>query len=200
MTSAPPQGFFTRYLLENPWPAVVMLALIALALARFGRDRDDRRLLLGALGCAVAGAAVFLVSWLVTTPAEHARRVTSEIVAAAEAGNLNAMRALFAPDASIHPGSLSTPGLERAEIDRGIDALGDRHRIESNTVTALRAGTVDADTAVAELGCLTTTASSYGTVPSTWLFRVERGADGRWRVRRLACVAIAGRAPSGLPW
>jgi len=200
VNTAPETSIFTRFLLENPWPIGIAFAVAAIVFVKLALDRDDRRLLAGALGCVVAAAAVFFVSWLVTTPGEHARRITRGIVAAAEAGDLNAMRALFDTDASVHFGSLAAPGFDRAEIDRGIDAIGSRHRIQSNTVTLLRAGSVDRDTGVAELGCLTTTASSLGPVPSTWLLRVERGADGQWRVRRLACTAIAGRSPTSQPW
>jgi len=121
-------------------------------------------------------------------------------VTAAEVADLASMRSLVEESASIHFGSLAAPGFDRAEIDRGIDSLGGRHRVESNTVTRLRAGTVDPRTGIAELGCITTTASSLGPVPSTWLLRVERGDDGQWRIVQLACTAIAGRAPSSRPW
>lgn len=200
VTAAPETGFLTRYLLENPWPLGALLAVAAIILGKVAMDRDDRRLLAAAGGCVAAAAALFLVAWLVTTPGEHAKRVTRELVAAAEAGDLAAMRALFDADATLHFGSLAAPGFDRAEISRGIDTLASRHRVESNTVTLLRAGTVDADTGIAELGCLTTTASSYGPVPSTWLLRVERGGDDRWRIRRLACIAVAGREPGTGLW
>ncbi|MBX3354580.1 MAG: hypothetical protein KF724_02655 [Phycisphaeraceae bacterium] len=199
VTSAPDPGFFTRYLLENPWPAVIILAVAAVALLRFAIDREDRRLLLGAAGCVAAGVVIFITATLVTTPAEHARRVANELIEAAETANLNAMRALFEEDASIHFGSLTSIGLEWRIIDQGIESLGRQHRIESNSVTRLRAGPVTGG-AVAEFGCITTTASSFGPVPSTWLIEVVPGADGQWRIRRLAAVAIAGRAPSGQPW
>jgi len=200
VTHAPATGLFTRYVLENPWPLVVLLGIAAIALAKLGTDRDGRRLVGGAVACVLAAAVVFLTAWMVTTPGEHARRVTRALVTAAEAGDLVAMRDLFAADASLHLGSLAALGLDRDEIDRGIDTLGSQHRVASNTVTVLRAGPIDANAAVAELGNITTTASSFGPVPNAWLLRIERGSDGVWRIQRLSCTAIAGRAPSSRPW
>ena len=200
MTTAPATGLLTRFVLENPWPLCVLLGISAVALIKFGFDRDDRRMVVAAIGCVLGAAAVALVAWIVTTPGEHARRVTRALVTAAENADSFGMRALFPDDASIHFGSLASPGFDRDEIERGIDALGSRHRIESNTITVLRAGAIDANAAIAELGCITTTASSFGPVPSTWLVRVERGTDGTWRIQRLANTAIAGRSPSSRPW
>lgn len=174
--------------------------VLALLLGKFAFDRDDRRLLLGALASLLLGALVVVVAMLITTPAEHARRVASSLVEAAEASDLAAMRQLFDDEASIHFGSLGAIGLDRSVIDRGIEAIGSHHRVESNTVTRRRAGSLDERRAVAEISCITTTASSFGPVPSTWLLEVELDPDGVWRIHRLACTAIAGRAPTSQPW
>lgn len=176
------------------------MAALALIVLKVGRDRDDRRFQLAALGAALIGAGVWLASALVTTPGEHARRVVSAFVEAAEAGEVQEMRELLAPDASIHLGSLTAPGMDRAELDRAISLLEGRHRVESNTITLLRTGAYSSDAAAAELGCITTTRGSVGPVPNSWLFRVERGADRIWLIRRIASISIAGRPAEPRTW
>jgi len=200
VTSAPTTGLLTRFLLENPWPLCIMLLLAAIVLAKFALDRADQRMLLGSLGCVLASAAVFVTAWIVVTPGEHARRVVRTFVDAAEAGDMQGMQAVLAPDASLHIGALTAPGMDRSELDRALSMLEGRHRIESNTVTALRAGPLSADAAVAELSCFTTTSSSFGPVQSTWLFRVEQTPQGTWNIRRIAGVSMAGRAAERPPW
>lgn len=200
MDGIPRTGAFARFLLENPWPAVVVMAVLAIVLLKLARDRDDRRLLSGALAAALVGAAVWIVSWSVTTPGEHARRVVGAFVEAAEAGDVPAMHRWLVPDASLHLGALTAPGLDRQELDRALSLLESKHRVESNSITMLRAGALSSDAAIAELGCITTTHGSYGPVPSSWLFRVERQPDGSWRIRRLAAVSIAGRPAEPRSW
>lgn len=187
-------------MLENPWPACVALLVAAAILTKIALDRDDRRLLGGALGCVLAAAVIFLTAWVVVTPGEHARRVVRAFVDAAEAGDLGGMQALLSPDASIHIGALTAPGMDRAELDRALSLLEHRHRIESNTVTVLRAGPLSGNAAVAELACITTTRSSVGPVTSSWLFRVERAPDGRWRIGQIAGISMAGRPAAQPPW
>ena len=45
------------------------------------------------------------------------------------------------------------------------------------------------------LGCRTQTASSYGPVPTRWWIEVVRGADGQWRIDRLAWLQVLDRSP-----
>jgi len=200
VTEAPATGVLVRYLLENPWPLCTVLALVALLLLHLSRERDDRRFRLAALVMALVGIGAWLLSWSVDTPGERAVRVVEAFVAAAEEGRVRQMREWLAPDASLHYGALTAPGMDRAELDRSLSQLEDRHRIESNSITKLRAGAVDDATGVAELGCLTTTRSSFGPVPSLWLFRVERQDDGRWLIRRIAAISIAGRPAEPSSW
>ncbi len=198
--SAPDPGLLTRYLLENPWPLALALAAAAVVLFKLAQDRDDRRLLGASAGCLLGGALVWLVATLVTTAGEHGRRIVTEFVAAAVAGDGTAMRARLAPDASLHLGGLTAPGLDRSELDRALSVLEDRHRVESNTVTRMRAAGVGGDAAVVELGCITTTRSSLGPVPSSWSLRVERQPDGAWLIRRIAAVSVAGRPADPSSW
>ncbi len=115
--------------------------------------------------------------------------------AAAEAGDVAGIRACFAGDASMHYGSPTAPGDDLDRLMSAAESLSGRHRIERNDVTRLDLATADGDRGIVILGCRTQTASSYGPVPTRWWIEVVRGADGQWRIERLAWLQVLDRTP-----
>ncbi|MCA9285624.1 MAG: hypothetical protein KDA22_10430 [Phycisphaerales bacterium] len=195
MPDPPSSSLFTRFVLENPWPAGILLLAIAAIVAWRELNGGTVRRLAPAGIAALLGLLVLGAGWAVETSGEHARRVVARFVRDAEAGDVDAMDLLLAPDAALALGRADAPGMDRSAVDAAIATLEGANRIESNTITRLRGYTADAGTGVVHLSCLTTTASSYGNVPSHWVIRVRRQTDGSWLIDRLACIEIAGRKP-----
>lgn len=191
----------TRWLFENPWPLAIVLAAIgAIALWRGLTDesRPLRRLGAGALALAVA---TWSAGRLVTTPGEHAERVTLALVAAAEAGDTDAAMALFAPNAVLNYGRRENQGVAIAEIRDAFATLEDRHRIASNRIRRLEVRTLDAQTGEVELSCSTSTETYEGAIPTDWVLRVRRFGDGEdWRIDRLTFETLFARSPTPGVW
>ena len=189
-------GFFTNFVLENPWPLAGLFTIVAGTIFWLAVQRDDRRLVIPAALVFAVAAVILAVGLLVETSGEAAADRTREFVAAASDGRIDEMLAGLDPDATLHVGRIENPGLPIEDLRRMIDALGSRHRIEQNTITLINSVGTSSDTALVELACLTRTTSSIGTVPSRWLLEWERGS-GRWLVRSITAISIAGRTPTG---
>ncbi|MDA0294395.1 MAG: hypothetical protein O3A19_06545 [Planctomycetota bacterium] len=189
-------GFFTNFVLENPWPLAGLFTIVAGTIFWLAVQRDDRRLVIPAALVFAVAAVILAVGLLVETSGEAAADRTREFVSAASDGRIDEMLAGLDPDATLHVGRIENPGLPIEDLRRMIDALGSRHRIEQNTITLINSVGTSSDTALVELACLTRTTSSIGTVPSRWLLEWERGS-GRWLVRSITAISIAGRTPTG---
>jgi hypothetical protein len=189
-------GFFTNFVLENPWPLAGLFTIVAGTIFWLAVQRDDRRLVIPAALVFAVAAVILAVGLLVETSGEAAADRTRDFVSAASDGRIDEMLAGLDPDATLHVGRIENPGLPIEDLRRMIDALGSRHRIEQNTITLINSVGTSSDTALVELACLTRTTSSIGTVPSRWLLEWERGS-GRWLVRSITAISIAGRTPTG---
>ena len=189
-------GFFTNFVLENPWPLAGLFTIVAGTIFWLAVQRDDRRLVVPAALVFAVAAVILAVGLLVETSGEAAADRTRDFVSAASDGRIDEMLAGLDPDATLHVGRIENPGLPIEDLRRMIDALGSRHRIEQNTITLINSVGTSSDTALVELACLTRTTSSIGTVPSRWLLEWERGS-GRWLVRSITAISIAGRTPTG---
>ena len=195
MNEQPNESIFTRYLLENPWPAGLFLALTGFVLLMTWLNRGENRLGIASGLFLGAGAAVFLLAALVTTSGEHATRLVERIVGHAEVGDPAAMLELISPDATLHLESLRHPGRPFGQLASSIRTLESKNRITENTIVRLRGWTTGDDRAIVHLGCRTTTGDSWGPVPTTWGFRVERTSDGGWEVTRIAFKSLGGKPP-----
>jgi hypothetical protein len=192
LAQAPTSGWFTRHVLESPFPLggvlLGMAAIFAFLVLRNGRT--DRLLPIAAVG--LAGAAILLIGRLVVTPGEHAGRVTRLLVKAAESGNVAATMAHFAPDALMSLGSEDNPGVGLASIQRLADATIGTQQVESNSIMRLEMATIAEDEGRVELGVLTDI--GYGPTPSTWVIFVKPQPDQSWKVAHLALITV-NRAP-----
>ncbi len=196
MPDPPPVGLFTRYVLENPYPAGLLMLALAVGLAWTALRTDGRRNLAGAGVLAALGALVLLVGAVVVTPGEAARRVVLAVVKAAEAAEIAEASAHFSDEATLAFGSPNNPGYPREAIERNLDRLGDRYRITSNQITSLKAFSESPRQATVHLGLRTTLEVGFGPTPTWWVLRVEQEPDGTWRITRATWVSIAGSTPS----
>lgn len=157
---------------------------------------DDRRALAASIAAAALAALAVGAAWLTTTPAEHGEERIATLVQAAVAGDGDAMRGCFAPDATWHLGTEDAPPGDAQRIHRAIERITAAQRVQSNIVTLLGGTTLDDDSAFVELACLTETAQSTGLVATRWEFEVRRQPDGGWRIARIIWVRLMGETPN----
>ena len=185
---------------DRPWTWITLLCVTGLVLAWMGVQSGRWRWLAASAACGAAALGVALVARFVPTPALMATQCVRGLVTAAEAGDIATAQGHFAPDASWHMRSRERPGIGRERIDAALNALGSRHRIESNEEVSLEATTEAPDLGVVEVGFRTVTASSYGMVPTRWRFEVRRASDGSWLIERVTWLTLAGRDPPDGGW
>lgn len=191
----PSSPLLTRLFAESPWTAAFPLLAVAAALAWWGSRNDRVRPILAAIGLVLASAAILALAAFRTSPGEHAAEAVRALVDAAERADLDALRARFAPDATMHYGSPQAPGDDLDAIMRAAESLRGRRRIESNAITELAFATLADDRGAVTLGCRTEVASGYGPIPTRWWIEVRRMPDGRWLIDRLAWLRLLGQAP-----
>jgi hypothetical protein len=190
-----------NYLFAGAWPTAIVLACLAVGVAALAVQSGMARLLIVAALLLVGAIAAPLADRFVTTPGEHAEAVVRTLVAAAETANLGGMRGCFDRDGSIHYGSSESPGMDFAEIDRGLASLRGKHRIAANRITTLDART-ESGKGVVDLSCSTETASmgGMGAVPTDWLITVRQLPDGTWAIHRLVWTRVFRDRPRASVW
>jgi len=183
------------WILSHPVTVLLLGGAATLGLTWLGLHREQPRLLLAACVIACLSGILGLAAWWIDTPAELGERAVMSLIDRAVAGDPAGASAWIAPEAVIHFGGFDRPALDRREIDRDLQSLCNRHRVESHVNSSLRAVTVGPDQALVEVACLTRTASSPGHVATTWSFRVRRDPDGVWRVHALSFDRLFGSEP-----
>ena len=190
-------NLITRYVLENPWPLMIILLLLAGGGIWFAIQRDDQKLLRIPVACLIGAVAVYLTATFVTTSGEKVAAATRQFVQHAEEGRSSDMISMLASNATLHVGRAGSSGQPLEDLERELQTLDGQHRITSNRITQLDTASQGRDTILVTLSCFTSTESSYGSVPSSWLLEWTRTPDGAWQIRRLTALRIAGRTPSG---
>lgn len=190
-------NLITRHVLENPWPLVIILLLLAGGGTWLAIQRDDRKLLRIPLAGLIGAVAVYLAAMFVTTPGEEVAAATRQFVQHAEEGRSIDMIGMLASNATLHVGRAGSSGRPLEDLERELQTLDGQHRITSNRITQLDTADQGDDTILVTLSCYTSTESSYGSVPSSWLLEWTRTSNGGWEIRRLTALRIAGQTPSG---
>jgi hypothetical protein len=198
MPEPPDTSVITRYLLENPWPATVVLGVAAVIVLWTGlRDGRRRRLAVGAGLVGLAGVVVG-VGLLVVTPGERGRAATRGLVAAVVARDVVGAMDLFAPEATFSVGSVNNERRGWDTILDNLDRLVEHYTIESNRISVLRGYGLSSTRAEVHLACVTD--AGFGPTPSKWVLIVERQADGAWLITDLTCISINRRTPPARLW
>lgn len=190
-----------NHLFAGAWPTAIVLAGLAVGVGALAVQSGMARLLIVAALLLVGAVAAPIADRIVITPGEHAEALARTLVAAAETANLGGMRGCFDRSGSIHYGSPESPGMDFAEIDRGLASLRGKHRIASNRITTLDART-EAGEGVVDLSCSTETASmgGMGAVPTDWIIRVRQLPDGTWAIHRLVWTRVFRDRPRASMW
>lgn len=199
MPPPPDVGFFTRYVLENPYPLAIVLAAFAAGLAWMGLREGRKGPLKGAVGCGLAVVAVVVTAFSVTTSGEHGEALTRNFVNAVVDNDLPRAMGYIAPNASLAIGSPQNPGRDFDFIRGRLSDLSQRYPIQSNRITSLRGYTESADRAVVHLSCRTE-AGGYGPTPSQWVLHVQRGNDDNWHIVQITAISIGLQTPSDRLW
>ena len=185
----------SHYLLENPWPIGIISGTLGLILIISFVRTGETRLLLGCLAALALAVLVVSLDALITTPAEHGETLVSELVDAAEAGDVEGMLRHISPEASLHLGSVTRPGRPFAALKESFETLSGRNRITENWVIRLSGESDGLGGALVFLSCRTSTSGSYGLVPTTWFFEIGPDGNGGWQITRIVFESLMGRAP-----
>ncbi len=196
-TEIPQSSLLSRYLLENPWPLGIGLALLGMICIYIAMTRDDRNLLQRGAIALAGGGIILAIGTLYQTTAESAATATRTFVNAAADGRIDDMIDMLDSNATLHVGRPGNTGRPFDQLTEELRALEGQHRIVANRISSLNYGSNASDTAMTIFSCVTETESSYGPVPSRWMIEWRRDDTGRWTVRRITALKIAGRVPSG---
>jgi len=194
MPQPPDVSFFTRYVIENPWPGGLLflavgavLVMIGLRVGRWDRVRQ------GSVAAAV-GALIFAIGFLVTSAGEHGQALAQRFVDAVVEGDLVAANASLADRARLHIGSPKNPGLSNERIREGLSEFVRRYEVESNLVLARRGYGTGAGSA--EVHLRLSTDAGMGPVLTAWIIGAERTEEGEWVIVDLTWVALNGQTPA----
>lgn len=80
-----------------PWYVPTILAAVAVIFLMQGNNRQNKRLKLAGLGCAVAAVVVYVASYLIESPHEKVTRQTQELAAAVDTRDWDKFAALLDP-------------------------------------------------------------------------------------------------------
>jgi len=182
------------WLLSHPIPVLLLASVVGIGVAWNALQQQNARRLAVAGAILAVGAALAGLAWAIDTPSECAERTVLAFIERAVAADAVGAARHLSPEARIHFGGFSQPGMDRPEIDRDLASLQARHRVHAHTNLRVgSAGTSDAQEV--EVACLTETQSSPGRVLTVWSFRVQRDPDARWRIHAISFDLLAGSAP-----
>lgn len=179
-----------RYVLEQPWPLVALLALAAIVvfLKAKGRARSvvPVALLLSAVG-------VYAASELVTTANEQIRASTRRLVAAVVGMNVNAVSAELDSSAKLFSHWHNT-GVGKDDILAEVESRfrnGGEYAIKEHDIIELSSSRDG--TRVGRSLVKVRVISAMGNVPvfSWWLLDYQRADDGRWLVVQMEPQSIS---------
>lgn len=182
-----------HFLLEQPWPMVGLLLIVAVAVVVINRASLTRKAILSAVACLLLAMIVYLVAKAVVTERESLINAAAELAQQVETGQADAIRKSLDEQAVITDPAgrvlvasnliLSIIEKKQAEYDFGSHTIADA-RAAINSVgsgkTYLR---------------VRSTMGQGGTESTEWLIDWRRDKDGRWRVRELRWLKWRGLDP-----
>jgi len=189
-----------RYLFEEPWPAVVVLACAAFGLLLAAMRRRQRAFSVAAAVCVALAVGVYVVSVLVTTDREVVERRTRQLVAATAPIEPATLRAMIDPSAAVMlPNGVVLP-MSLALSDELIHAV-DRHAIHGQSIGGLHVEMTGDDAAVARLRVRSTmNGRAYDAVHTEWRLTWRHQPDGAWRIVAVEWLKFQNQEPTVALW
>lgn len=187
----PPSPVIERVLLDNPWPAVVMFALVGLVgfVVLNGRGKGRQGLVMGLAGLVLAAAA-YGVGWVVSTPREQIKQGTRELIDATAGVDIGALDALLDEDVEVFVTRVGR-GADKDQIIEAVERyLGSTYRVREWSILDLQA-TLDGPR-LGRTQVRVRVTGELGVLPSWWRIDWLRQPDGSWVVRRIEALWIPG--------
>ena len=195
MSHLPESSVFTRYLLENPWPIIIVLGLAGLVIGGSGlRDGVLSRLRTAAVLFVLAGAA-YATDRFVVTSGEEAAQTVRELVDAVAAVDMVAVDAMLDPECALHRGSPTNPGTSLAPLLRRYERFAGGSPIESHSITSLKYASASEDVGEVQFAVSVSTDSGGGF--TAWHVRVRRSGT-QWLVTDLTWLKWNGQDPPNI--
>lgn len=192
----PPSPAFDRWVLEQPIPlaAACIVAGVAVAIALHRRG-ELKRGLIGGSALLMFGAAVLTIGFIVETPRERLRNLTSEFVARVFAADGDWASAHLSDSLVVASAGEVYTSLGKEQLVASIRNFAMFHTTEWSEKS--RGATIDGDGIGRTQSTLKVTAGYIGNqmLPSTWEFTWRRGPGDEWRISRLECVSMWGQPP-----
>ena len=190
----PPTAWYLHYLLEQPWPVVIVLLAVAAVLRVVGRRGGDVRLVRGSFVAALLGVAVLATAYLLQTDREQVVQRSLQLVEAAERGDTTQLQHLLATRVTLlGPGG--DPWLTGDAVHQRIEAGAHYAGGGDHRVYDTRAG-VAGDVGVSVIRVRSRwERQGPGLARTAWRLEWER-RDGRWQLTRLYWLDLEGREPA----
>lgn len=187
----PPAPAMERLLLANPWPAVIVLILLAIAafVILNARGRLRQGSIAAGILLVLAGLA-FGIATLVQTDHENLKAQTRALVSAVVEVNRSEMENLLDEDLTMRATRLPANADKQQVIDTVESVLGNQYRASDHDILELQAAIFGPR--VASTQVRVRVASEFGAIPSWWRIDWKRGDDGQWRATRIEALWIPG--------
>ncbi len=197
----PPTPMMQRLVLESPWAiAGLLLVLGAASFLLLNARRRARHGLLAGGVCVALASCVVLVATLVTTKREELVRDTESLFDALARADAGRVERLLGPAATAGaPGALRKDLTRDELLDLVRDArdargeyrvAGDRIGVQDYRIREVRAALASHTIGRSQINVVITPTS--GTITPTWWELDWDRIDGRWRLRRIDLVWVAG--------
>jgi len=180
-----------RLLLANPWPAMIVLVLIAITALIILNARGKLRQGTIAAGIllALAGLA-FALATLIETDRETLKAQTSALVAAVVEVNHAEMENLLDEDLSMRATRLPRNADKQQVIETVERVLGNVYQVTDHDILEIQAAMYGPRVGSTQVHIRV--GSEYGAVPSWWRIDWKRSDDGFWRASRIEALWIPG--------
>lgn len=186
-----------RWLLEQPWPVVGVLMLLALVLVATGQQRRDRRLLVLAAAAGLLAVGVYLLSVLVETATEIVIRQTRELVTATAPVDPQVLQRHLDPQVSLL-GPVGDVWLESGTFLPVLQRAARMYNIKSNTPAGIELMVNQQGIRVVQLRVRSVMEAGAlaETVPTVWQLTWVRMNDDHWRVTSVQWLGLWNQAPN----
>ena len=173
-----------QILLEEPWAAIGVLAILGLVLLILARHQQKRR----RFWCGVAALALALCVWAVseavTTDRERLLRQTRLLLKATSPLDLLGVRSLLEPDAVLL-GPDRTPWFDHDGLLARLDSAVRHYQVLEHVNVEIDARTHKHGLGRTEVKLRTRIDSPHMEVPTRWTIRWRLRSDGRWRIMEM---------------
>lgn len=185
----------TKLLLEQPWPLLLALGILAFGLAVVANRQIKPKLWLGSLGAVALAMLVALLAWQIETPAEQAIHMTRQLVTATCPLDIPRLRSVMAPTAQVIDPNRQTI----ITADRLLDTLDRVVKVYPITTQSIRQIEADDDneqSVLVELTLGTGLGSSGSPTPTQWRLTWVHEKGQSWKLAEIQWLSIWTQPPS----